>query len=179
MAFRHFKRGSVVRAFRRYGDFMSPAHVRGLGDPLAEATADDAGNVGLEHLPAGCPLWIAGEGIDGSQRAVSATAPGHWVPGPESVPADAARQAQSSNANVNAIADERPDVPSTASTGATGTGPRRGRVPFDPAKLAKSQPERKPKNPPPRHHRPQMGEEGGPPVPRHPSYDDDYGPAAA
>jgi hypothetical protein len=175
MVFRHFAPQSVVRAYRRYGDFVSSAHMRGLGDPLAEATADGAGAVELEGLPAGAPLWVAGTGIDGSQRVVRATAPGHFTPGPERVRANAARQTESSNVSQHAIADERPDVRSTVSTGSA----REKRIPLDLAGLAKSSPEEKPRNPRPRHQAPQMGEAGGPPPPRGPGYDDDLGPPSA
>jgi hypothetical protein len=62
---RGLKPGSVARVFRRYGDWMPPAHARGLGDPLAEATVDEHGEAFFADLQPGLPLWLVGEGYQG------------------------------------------------------------------------------------------------------------------
>jgi hypothetical protein len=175
-AIRGLAPGSTARVFYRHGDWLSPAHVRGLGEPLAEVQVDAYGVAQFDGLPSGAPLLVVGKSPQGDDVVRRTWAEGSRPPG-GGVPAVAARQAQAQNVSQNAIADERPDVRSTSSSRETEF--RRKPVPLDLARLAKTRPEKKPKNPVPRHHRPQPGEAGGPELPKGPGYDDDLGPAAA
>jgi hypothetical protein len=110
-----FKPGSTVRAYERWGDYMAPEVEHGRGDALAEAIADDAGDVEFEIATPGLPLWVAGDGFQ-AKRAVRCAVPGDWSLEDRRnrrVPSEAARQTSTSSVNENALSDELPDRRST------------------------------------------------------------------
>jgi hypothetical protein len=107
---------TTVRAFRRYGDWLDPRNVRGLGAPLAEAVTGNGGDAdfGPVSLDQGVPLWLVGTAPDGSPRAVRSSAPGDWKGRKESVPHGAAQQSQSQAVSQHVRADELSTVQPTA-----------------------------------------------------------------
>jgi hypothetical protein len=111
---RGFVPGKTVKAYRRVGDWIDPRWIKGLGDPIAEATADEAGEVTFGDLPPGLPLVVAGPGYQGPV-ARKTSAAGVWDPQKEEGPTGAnARQLQSSNVSEHARHDEDPRLRSTA-----------------------------------------------------------------
>jgi hypothetical protein len=110
-----FKPGEVVKAYERWGDYLSPQVARGRGDALAEATADEAGDVEFDIATPGLPLWVVGPGFQ-RERAVKCAVPGEWSPEDRRnrrVPQQAARQTATASVNENALSDELPDRRST------------------------------------------------------------------
>jgi hypothetical protein len=107
---------SAVAAYRRYGDFVDPRNVRGLGEPLAEAEADEGGAARFDpiQLERGAPLWLVGTDPQGAPRAVRSSAAGDWRPRKEERPDGTAQQSQSQAVSQHVRADELPGVNATS-----------------------------------------------------------------
>jgi hypothetical protein len=198
---------STVGAYRRYGDWLDPANVRGLGEPLAEAEADGGGVARFDpiRLERGHPLWLVGTDPQGQPRAVRSSAPGDWQPRKEDRPDGTAQQSQSQAVSQHVRADELPGVRATAVH-----GPRTSVDARAPKEAARERVQRRAlmremldgldeeerrevveelkreaakakgrRGPTARHHAPRPGEVGGPELEKGPGYEDDLGDAAA